>query len=80
MRDWGYPVPNPSDFIPSKSMGLRLRGGWHVIRDNRVGRIGAGIRGIPDRHHDERHDRDNEGCPDDELDHFRAARITVKAA
>jgi hypothetical protein len=80
MRDWKLDVPNPSDFIPHKLMGLRLRGGRHVIRDNRVGRIGAGIRGIPDRYHDERHDRDNQGCPHDEFDHFRTASITVKAA
>ncbi len=61
-------------------MRLRLRGGRHVIRDNRVGRIGAGVGGIPNRHHDESHDRDDEGCPYDELDHFRTVRITVKAA
>ena len=61
-------------------MRLRLRGGRHVIRDNRVGRIRAGVGRIPDRHHDERHDRDDECCSHDELDHFRTVRITVKAA
>lgn len=59
---------------------LRLRGGGHVICDNRVGRVCAGVSRIPNRHHDEGHDRDNEGCPYDELDHFRTVRITMKAA
>jgi len=63
-----------------KARGLRLRGGGHVIRDDRVGRVRACVRGVPDRHHDERHNRDYERRPDHKFDHFRAAGVVVKLA
>ena len=63
-----------------KARGLRLRGGGHVIRDDRVGRVRACVRGVPDRHHDQGHDGDDQSCPDDEFDHFRTAGVVVKLA
>ena len=62
------------------TLALRLGGGGYVIGDDRVGRVRAGVGGIPDRHHDQGHDRDDERGSHDKLDHFRTAGVIVKLA
>lgn len=73
-----FPIPQFSS--RTEWRGLRLSGSWHVICDNRVCRISAGVGRVPDRHHDQSHYGDDQSCPDDEFDHFRTASVTVKAA
>ena len=59
---------------------LRLGGGGYVVGDDRVGRVRTCVGGIPDRHHDQGHDRDDERGSHDEFDHFRTAGVIVKLA
>lgn len=61
-------------------MDLRLRGGGYVVGDDRVRRIRACIRRVPDRDHDQRHYRDDQSGAHDEFDHFRTAVVIVKSA
>jgi len=66
---------------PCQSAGLlRLRGGGHVVGDDRVGRVRAGVRGVPDRHHDQSHNGDDQGCSHHEFDHLGTAGVVVKLA
>ena len=57
---------------------LRLRGGGHVVGDDGIRRVGARVRSVPDRDHDQRHNADDERRADDKFDHLRTAVVIVK--
>ena len=61
-------------------MDLRLCGGGDVVGDDGVRRIGAGVSRVPDRHHDQRHDGDDQSGSHHKLDHLRAVAVVVKSA